>query len=150
MWRNYSLKLNIHSWWKFLENDKIHTKTTTNIALYDETLRAFSPKVRTKSKMAIKISEKCFHFYFVFQGRTILKEKRIQKYTNRKNKAKYSFIKIWLSWKFPLWLSVRSPTRIYEDTGSIPGFSQQVRDLALLWAVVCELGLRSNLCPHGC
>ena len=52
--------------------------------------------------------------------------------------------KFYLSWapiknicwyKFPLWFGSNPPST-YEDTGSIPGLTQWVKDLVLPWAVV--------------
>ena len=44
-------------------------------------------------------------------------------------------IKIFIE-EFPFWHSRNESARNHEVTGSIPGLTQQVRDLALPWAVV--------------
>ena len=54
----------------------------------------------------------------------------ISKKRERELKNKIKNIKIWESLLFQ---QVKNPTSIRKDTGSIPGFTQWVKDLMLLW-----------------
>ena len=54
----------------------------------------------------------------------------ISKKRERELKNKIKNIKIWESLLFQ---QVKNPTSIHKDTGSIPGFTQWVKDLMLLW-----------------
>ena len=58
---------------------------------------------------------------------------RVRKQTNIKKEYSPLEFPLWLSGHEPAWVTWHS---IHEDMGSIPGLSQGVKDLVLLWAVV--------------
>ena len=53
--------------------------------------------------------------------------------------------------EFPLWLSgLRTQHCLCEDTGSVPGLTQQVKDPALHQAVAEVTNAAQIQCCHGC
>ena len=48
------------------------------------------------------------------------------------------------------WVPVTNPTSICEDAGSIPGPTQRIKDLVLLWAVVLVTDAAWILSCCGC